>query len=116
MPVSIPISCSIETRSSLATLPVAPAGTGQPPSSPKLDSKESTPASQRRQHVGQRLAAGVVEVGGAFDLRQLLGGAAEELADLERVRHPGGVAEADLDRAGGARAGRAISKTRSTGT
>ncbi len=45
MPVSMPISCSIETRSSLAMLPVAPAGTGQPPSSPKLDSKLSTPAS-----------------------------------------------------------------------
>ena len=45
MPVSIPISCSIETRSSVAMLPVAPGGTGQPPSSPKLDSKDSTPAS-----------------------------------------------------------------------
>ena len=45
MPVSIPISCSIETRSSVAILPVAPAGTGQPPSSPKLDSKLSIPAS-----------------------------------------------------------------------
>src|SRR6185369_7856682 len=56
---------------------------------------------QRRQHVGQRLAAGVVEVGGAFDLGQLLGGTAEELADLGGVRHPGGVAEPDLDRAGG---------------
>ena len=42
---STPISASIETRSSLAMLPVAPAGTGQPPSSPKLDSKLSTPAS-----------------------------------------------------------------------
>ena len=38
-PVSMPISWSIETRSSVAMLPVAPAGTGQPPSSPKLDSK-----------------------------------------------------------------------------
>ena len=44
-PVSTPISCSIETTSSVATLPVAPGGTGQPPSSPKLDSNESTPAS-----------------------------------------------------------------------
>src|SRR3954469_9687007 len=40
-PVSMPISWSIETRSSVAMLPVAPAGTGQPPSSPKEDSKES---------------------------------------------------------------------------
>ena len=46
MPVSWPISCSIETRSSLATLPVAPAGTGQPPSSPNEDSNERTPASR----------------------------------------------------------------------
>jgi len=45
MPVSIPISCSMETRSSVAMLPVAPGGTGQPPSSPKLDSNDSTPAS-----------------------------------------------------------------------
>jgi len=45
MPVSIPISWSIDTRSSVAMLPVAPAGTGQPPSSPKLDSKLVTPAS-----------------------------------------------------------------------
>ena len=42
---AMPISSSIETRSSLAILPVAPAGTGQPPSSPKLDSNDSTPAS-----------------------------------------------------------------------
>ncbi len=41
----MPISCSIETMSSVAMLPVAPAGTGQPPSSPKLDSKLTTPAS-----------------------------------------------------------------------
>ena len=42
-PVSIPISWSIETRSSEEMLPVEPAGTGQPPSSPKLDSNESMP-------------------------------------------------------------------------
>ena len=40
-----PISWSIDTTSSVATLPVAPFGTGQPPSSPKLDSNERTPAS-----------------------------------------------------------------------
>ena len=45
IPVSTPISCSIETTSSLETLPVEPGGTGQPPSSPKLDSKDSTPSS-----------------------------------------------------------------------
>src|SRR5438094_1931464 len=41
----MPISCSIETRSSVAILPVAPAGTGQPPISPKLDSILSQPPS-----------------------------------------------------------------------
>src|SRR5436190_13902023 len=45
IPVSKPISWSIETRSSVATLPVAPAGTGQPPSSPNEDSNERTPTS-----------------------------------------------------------------------
>ena len=45
IPVSIPISFSIETRSSVAMFPVAPAGTGQPPISPKLDSNDSQPAS-----------------------------------------------------------------------
>ncbi len=45
MPVGCPISWSIETRSSVAMLPVAPRGTGQPPSSPNELSKERTPAS-----------------------------------------------------------------------
>src|SRR5204862_8273641 len=45
-PVSIPISCSIEARSSVETFPVDPGGTGQPPSSPNDDSKESTPSSR----------------------------------------------------------------------
>ena len=101
MPVSWPISCSIETRSSLATLPVAPAGTGQPPSSPNEDSNERTPASSADERVGQSLAAGVVEVGGQLHARQALEGQAEELAHLGRVGHAGGVAEADLGHAGG---------------
>ena len=63
-PVSIPISCSIETRSSVAMLPVAPGGTGQPPSSPKLDSKLSHPGLERREHVREPLPARVVEVRG----------------------------------------------------
>src|SRR6516164_4555443 len=44
-PVSTPISWNMLTRSSVAMLPVEPAGTGQPPSSPKLDSKLVQPAS-----------------------------------------------------------------------
>ena len=68
MPVSMPISCSIETRSSVAMLPVAPGGTGQPPSSPKLDSNELDAGLERGEHVGQALAAGVVEVRGELDL------------------------------------------------
>ena len=55
----------------MATLPVAPGGTGQPPSSPKLDSNESMPGLERRVHVGQPLAARVVEVRGQLDVRQL---------------------------------------------
>ena len=82
-------------------LPVAPAGTGQPPSSPKVDSKESMPDLERGEHVGQALAAGVVEVRGELDVvvedgARLL----EEGAHLQRVGHAGGVAEADLLRAG----------------
>ena len=65
-----PSRASIETRSSVAMLPVAPAGTGQPPSSPKLDSKLSTPGLERRQHVREPLTARVVEVRGQLDARQ----------------------------------------------
>ena len=43
-PVRTPIPSSMYTTSSVATLPVAPTGTGQQPSSPKLDSNELTPA------------------------------------------------------------------------
>src|SRR6266851_2182310 len=44
-PVSTPISWNMLARSSVAILPVEPTGTGQPPSSPKLDSKLAQPAS-----------------------------------------------------------------------
>ncbi len=63
-PVSTPISCSIETRSSVAMLPVAPAGTGQPPSSPKRGLEARAAGLQRREHVRQALTARVVEVAG----------------------------------------------------
>ena len=62
-----PSRASIETRSSVAMLPVAPAGTGQPPSSPKLDSKLVHAGLQRREHVGEALPARVVEVRGQLD-------------------------------------------------
>ena len=58
------------------------------------------PLLQRRQHVGEALAAGVVEVGGQLDPAEALAGGGEELVHLARVRHPGGVAEADLLAAG----------------
>ena len=44
-----------------------PAGTGQPPSSPKIDSKLAHAGLERREHVRQALAARVVEVRGELD-------------------------------------------------
>ena len=54
------------------------------------------PGLERGEHVGEALAAGVVEVGGQLDLTEPVAGGGEELADLARVRHPGRVAEGDL--------------------
>ena len=59
---------------------------------------------ERGEHVGEALAAGVVEVGGELGPGEALAGGGEELADLARVGHPGGVAEADLGAAGGGEA------------
>ena len=56
---------------------------------------------QGGQQVGQPLAPGVVEVGGQLDAPQALARGREELVHLARVRHPGGVPEADLLAAGG---------------
>ena len=53
-------------------LPVEPGGTGQPPSSPKLDSKLVDALVQRGERVGQALAARVVEVGGQLDAAEAL--------------------------------------------
>ena len=78
-------------------LPVAPFGTGQPPSSPNEDSNDRTPALERGDHVREPLPARVVEVGGQLDVvAQALARGGEELADLARVGHAGGVAERDL--------------------
>ena len=78
--------------------PVAPAGTGHPPSSPKLDSNDSDAGLERRQHVRQSLPAGVMKVRRQLDARQRLAGGAEERAHLDRVGHPSRIAEADLSR------------------
>ena len=92
-----PSPASIDTRSSLAMFPVAPAGTGQPPSSPKLDSKLSTPASSAASTLARPCPARVVEVGGQLQLIAQPGPrGGEQLAHLERVGHPRGVAEAHL--------------------
>ena len=83
-------------------LPVAPAGTGQPPSSPKLDSNDSHAGLERGQHVREALPARVVEVRGQLDAAaSALARAREELAHLARVGHAGRVAERDLLAAGG---------------
>ena len=82
-------------------LPVAPAGTGQPPSSPKLDSKLLTPASS----AASTLASPWPRVLWKWAVSSTPGSASnacgEELAHLQRVGHAGGVAEADLLAAGG---------------
>ena len=78
-------------------LPVAPAGTGQPPSSPKLDSKLAHAGVERGEHVRQTLPARVVEVRGQLHLlAQRVTRGREELPHLPGVGHAGGVAEADL--------------------
>ena len=95
-----PISCSIDTRSSVAMLPVAPAGTGQPPSSPKLDSKLSIPASS----AASTLASPWPRVLWKWAVSSTPGNreraAAKNVPHLYRVGHPGGVAKPDLDRTG----------------
>ena len=70
---------------------------------------------ERRQHVGEPLAAGVVEVGGQLDAGQRRARRGEEVAHLARVGHPGRVAEGHLLRARD-RARPRSSKTRSGGT
>ena len=102
MPVSMPISCSIETRSSVAMLPVAPGGhrAAAELAEARLERRRQ-PGLERGEHVGQALAARVVEVGGELDVvAERLAARGEELAHLARVGHAGRVAEADLLRAG----------------
>src|SRR5205085_5472675 len=55
---------------------------------------------ERRQDVGEPLAAGVVEVRGQLDARQPLTGLLEEVAHLAGVRHPRRIPERNLLAAG----------------
>ena len=81
-------------------LPVAPGGHRAAAELAEARLERVARRLERGQHVGQPLAAGVVEVRGQLDLgAERLAGGAEELAHLERVGHAGGVAEADLLRA-----------------
>ena len=96
-----PSRAASRRRSSVAMLPVAPCGTGQPPSSPKLDSKRAHAGVERREHVRQTLAARVVEVRGQLDVRRRARRAppGRTPRTCGRVGHAGRVAEADLLRA-----------------
>ena len=72
---------------------------------------------ERGEHVGQALAAGVVEVRGELDVVAQDGARLlEEGAHLQRVGHARGVAEADLLRARRATSRPAMSSTRSGAT
>ncbi len=72
IPVSIPISWSIETRSSVAMLPVAPAGHRAAAELAEARLERRAAGLQRGQHVGESLAARVVEVRGQLDAGQRL--------------------------------------------
>ena len=79
-------------------LPVAPAGTGQPPSSPKDDSNERTPASRAASTFARPWPRVLWKW--AVSCAQLEP-RVEEALHLGRVGHAGGVAEGDLLAAGG---------------
>ena len=79
IPVSTPISCSIETTSSVETLPVDARRHRAAAELAEARLEGLDPLLQRRQHVGQPLAAGVVEVGGQLDPGEALAGGGEEL-------------------------------------
>ena len=90
-PVSMPRPCSCQTRSSVARLPVALPAYGQPPRPPALASTVVTPALQRDERVGQRLAVGVVEVHGERRRRA----APRSSSSSQQVAHLAGRADAD---------------------
>ena len=82
-------------------LPVEPGGTGQPPSSPNADSNESTPCSSAASTFASPWPRVLWKWAVSSTAAEALARGGEELADLARVRHPGGVAEGDLLAAGG---------------
>jgi hypothetical protein len=90
-PVSMPMPCSIVSRSSVARLPAAPGAKGQPPNPPRAAVKGGDPHLQRHQHICQRHPVGVVEVVGGLlqrqDALQLLG----QAGDLDRHSSADGV-------------------------
>ena len=69
-PCAMPSPSSIQTRSSVARLPVADSAYGQPPSPPALRVDGGDAAAQRGERVGQRLAVRVVEVHGQLARRR----------------------------------------------
>ena len=115
-PVAMPISCSIETRSSVAMLPVAPAGPGsrraRRSSTRTTCSRPRSAASTLARPWPRVLWKCAVSSTSAPSSR-----AARRRSSphLHRVGHPGRVAEADLRRAGRDQPP-AIAKTRSGGT
>ena len=77
-------------------LPVEPGGTGQPPSSPKADSNESTPCSSAASTFARPWPRVLWKWAVSSTPASRSRACGEELADLARVRHPGRVAEGDL--------------------
>ncbi len=62
IPVSNPARCSMNTRSSVAMLPVAAGVRGQPPMPPTAGIDDRHPVLDRREDVGQTGVPGVVEM------------------------------------------------------
>ena len=85
----------------METLPVAPGGTGQPPSSPKLDSKESTPCSSAASTLARPWPRVLWKCAVSSTPPSRSRAAAKNSPTWTRVGHPGRVAEADLRTAGG---------------
>ena len=78
-------------------LPVAPGGTGQPPSSPKLDSNEAQPACSAASTFARPWPRVLWKCAVSWTSSPSAArGACEVLGDLDRVRHAGRVAEGDL--------------------
>ena len=81
----MPMSCSMCTTSSVATLPVAPGAYGQPPSPPTLASNSVTPSSSAVRMLASAGAPGVVEVQQDRHVRLPLADRRHQLADPARA-------------------------------